>query len=111
MNPWEDAEEILRLVRNEQNWTPELFDRCRNNMLVGPCIFNQIRAVLSPEQYQRFDDAYCLSGRPEQKEMIISIRNERREKQRQEEMKYNLRQSSDKQLLILLNQLKESGQL
>lgn len=82
MNPWEDAEEILRLVRNEQNWTPELFDRCRNNMLVGPCIFNQIRAVLSPEQYQRFDDAYCLSGRPEQKEMIISIRNERRTKQR-----------------------------
>ena len=82
MNPWEAAEEILRLVRNEQNWTPELFDRCRNNMLVGPCIFNQIRAVLSPEQYQRFDDAYCLSGRPEQKEMIISIRNERRTKQR-----------------------------
>ena len=111
MSPWEDAEEILALVKDEANWTPELFERCRNNTLVNPCIFNQVRAVLPPEQYQRFDDAYCLSGRPEQKEMIISIRNGRRKKQRQEEMKYNLRQSSDKQLLILLNQLKESGQL
>lgn len=82
MNPWEDAEEILALVKDEANWTPELFERCRNNTLVAPCIFNQIRAVLPPEQYQRFDDAYCLSGRPEQKEIIIAIRNERRTKQR-----------------------------
>ena len=82
MNPWEDAEQILALVKDEANWTPELFDRCRNNMLVGPCIFNQIRAVLSPEQYQRFDDAYCLSGRPEQEKLIDMIRRERREEQR-----------------------------
>ena len=111
MNPWREAEEILSLVKDDANWTSELFERCRNNTLVSPCIFNQIRKVLSTDQYQRFDDAYCLHGRPEQKGTIISIRNERRTKQRQELMKYNLHQSSDKQLLILLNQLKESGQL
>lgn len=111
MNPWEDAKEILSLVKNEANWTPELFERCQTNTLVNPCIHNQIRTVLTPEQYQRFDDAYCLSKRPEQKEIVTAIRRERSEKQRQEEMKYNLHQSSDKQLLILLNQLKESGQL
>lgn len=82
MNHWEDAEEILALVKDEANWTPELFERCRNNALVSPCVHNKIRAVLPPEQYQRFDDAYCLSGRPEQKEIIIAIRNERRTKQR-----------------------------
>lgn len=82
MNPWEEAEEILLLVQNDCNWTPELFERCRNNTLVSPCIFNQIRNVLTPYQYQRFDDSYCLHGRPEQKEMIISIRNERRTNQR-----------------------------
>lgn len=82
MNHWEDAEEILALVKDEANWTSELFERCRNNALVSPCVHNKIRAVLPPEQYQRFDDAYCLSGRPEQKEIIIAIRNERRTKQR-----------------------------
>ena len=82
MHHWEDAEEILALVKDEANWTSELFERCRNNALVSPCVHNKIRAILPPEQYQRFDDAYCLSGRPEQKEIIIAIRNERREKQR-----------------------------
>lgn len=82
MNPWREAEEILPLVKDDANWTSELFERCRNNTLVSPCIFNQIRAVLPPEQYQRFDDDYCLHCRPEQKEMIIAIRNERRIKQR-----------------------------
>ena len=82
MNPWEDAEEILALVKDEANWTPKLFERCRNNTLISPCIHNRVRAVLPPEQYQRFDDAYCLSGRPEQKKLIDMIRRERREEQR-----------------------------
>ena len=77
MDPWKDAEEILKLVQDEHNWTPELFERCRNNTLVSPCIFNQIRKVLSADQYQRFDDVYCLHGRPEQKGMIQYFRRER----------------------------------
>ena len=82
MNPWRDAEEILSLVKDDANWTSELFERCRNNTLVSPCIFNQIRKVLSADQYQRFDDAYCLHGRPEQKKLIDMIRRERRKEQR-----------------------------
>lgn len=82
MDPWKDAEEILKLVQDEHNWTPKLFERCRNNTLVSPCVFNQIRKVLSADQYQRFDDAYCLHGRPDQKKLIDMIRRERREEQR-----------------------------
>ena len=103
MNPWEDAEQILALVKDEANWTPELFERCRNNTLVAPCIFNQIRAVLPPEQYQRFDDAYCLSGRPEQKEMIFSARSERREKKRNDKEVELLKKR--KQLLMKKSQI------
>lgn len=82
MNPWRDAEEILVLVKDEKEWTSELFERCQSNILVQPCIFNRIRKVLPPEQYERFDDSYCLYGRPEQKEHIDAIRSERRGEQR-----------------------------
>ena len=79
MTPWEDAREILKLVQKEENWTPEFFQRCQENTVLSPCIHNQIRKVLTPEQYQRFDDAYCFSIRPEQKRIVEYIRREREE--------------------------------
>ena len=54
MTPWEDGTEILQHVIARE-WTPELFERCRNNDLVRPCIFNQIRQALTPEEYEQFD--------------------------------------------------------
>lgn len=79
MDPWKDGTEILTLVRDKKNWTPELFERCKSSTLVGPCIFNQIRKVLTPEQYQAFDDAYCFYLRPDQKGVVDYIRKIQKE--------------------------------
>ena len=79
MDPWKDGTEILTLVRDKKNWTSELFERCKNSILVGPCIFNQIRKVLTPEQYQAFDDAYCFYLRPEQKGVVDYLRKIQKE--------------------------------
>ena len=102
MDPWQDAREILALVQDEKNWTPELFKRCRENTLVSPCIHNQIRKVLTAEQYQRFDDAYCFSGRPEQKQIVEAIRKENIWKEGKEKRAKKLDNMSTEELLILL---------
>ena len=81
MTPWEDAREILELVKDEGNWNQQLFDRCSNNTLVNPCIFNMIRAKLPERQYTKFDDLYCLNRRPGDKELISNIRRERSREQ------------------------------
>lgn len=78
MNPWKDAEEILDQVK-AWNWTPELFERCKANPLVNPCIFNQIRQTLTPAEYEQFDRMYCEAGKPGQKELIDYIKSLRKE--------------------------------
>lgn len=102
MTPWEDAKEILKLIQEEENWTPEFFKRCQENTVLSPCIHNQIRKVFTPEQYQRFDDAYCFSIRPEQKRIVNVIRKENTRKEGKEKRIKELNNMSTEELLRLL---------
>lgn len=109
MTPWEDAREILKLVQKEENWTPEFFKRCQENTVLSPCIHNQIRKVLIPEQYQRFDDVYCFSIRPEQRRIVEAIRKENTRKEGKEKRIKKLDNMSTEELLRLLQRSVEKA--
>lgn len=77
MDPWKDGAEILEIVRS-WNWTPELFERCKNSILVDPCIFNQIRKVLTTSEYEQFDRMYCEYVNPGVEKMVDTIKSMRK---------------------------------
>ena len=84
----QDTAEILALVQDRKNWNPELYERIKRNLANSPrwetCIFNRIRKVLSEEDYENFDFAYCVSGRPQDAEVILFTRKERKQKEGEE---------------------------
>lgn len=66
-------------------WNKELFEEVKQYVLHSrkgePCIFNDLRKVLSAKQYEEFDYQYCLAGRPQDKAVILSIRAEKRKEE------------------------------
>ena len=101
MTTWEDAQEVLQLVKNHV-WIPAVFERCRNSELIQPCIFNLIRQELSTDEYEQWDDAYCLYYRPQDKELIEWLRAEHKQKERQVREEWK---SKEIQLLMKKKQL------
>lgn len=104
MNPWKDAEEILDQVK-AWNWTPELFERCKANPLVNPCIFNQIRQTLTPAEYEQFDLEYCSHYRLQDRELTKWLAEERKEAEWKKETLNRLHQMSDEELLKALRHI------
>lgn len=71
-----ELESIVQQVRAHE-WVPDLFDRCR--ALLGYVdVFNILRRKLPPEEYERFDLAYCNYIRPEKRELNEYLTEERK---------------------------------
>lgn len=109
----EHYNELLQLARNRENWGIDLFKQYQEACIqFTPCIFNELRKILSKEEYRAFDLEYCEYFRPGTKEREKNIeelhRKEEMEKWKQKS-KADLHQMSDEQLLILLNQFRKNN--
>ncbi len=76
MNVQEELQSVLTEVRAKR-WTPELFDRVRM-LLPYTNVFNIIRQELTTDEFEEFDLEYCCQDCPQNRELILWLRKERK---------------------------------
>ena len=113
-NPCRNVQEETQCIINDVKmwrWTPELYDRVKN-ILPYVDIFNILRNVLLPKEYDQFDMEYCEYFRPGQKELAKYIKKEREkdnwEQRKQEAEQHRMNLLRQKERLLRQN-LRQCG--
>lgn len=110
----EHYNELLQLARNRENWGADLFKQYQEACIqFTPCIFNELRKILSKEEYRAFDLEYCEYFRPGTKEREKNIeelhKKENIRKEGKEKRVRELDNMSTEELLRLLQRSVRKG--
>lgn len=107
-----EYKELLELAKDRKNWKPELFKKYQVACVeMMPCVFNELRKVLTKEEYNAFDLEYCEYLRPGTKEGVKYIeklhRKEAAEQWEQKQTKRRVYKSNPKSNFLIIS--KELG--
>ena len=72
------------------------FDQLAACRAVNPCVFNLIRQELNPQEYEHLDFEYCTHFRPQDKELLLWMRQEKHDRNMQTILKKESRKGAVK---------------
>lgn len=108
-----EYKELLELAKDRKNWKPELFEKYQAACIeMTPCIFNELRKILTKEEYNAFDLEYCEYLRPGTKEGVKYLEELHRKEaaeQWEQRTRGSLQRMNDKQLLTMLSNMQNLG--